>query len=79
MPDPQPEFFFTPVIEDQAIAEAGADAYYSRYHESETRFLQRMASWLEIRHGQGPSDLVDVFQCLLAGNQAPDVSRVLTP
>lgn len=79
MPDPQPEFFFTPVIEDQAIAEEGADAYYSRYHESETSFLQRMASWLAIRHGQGPADLVDAFQCLLAGHQAPDVSRVLTP
>jgi Protein of unknown function (DUF2855) len=79
LPDPQPEPFFTPVVEDQAIAEGGADHYYSRYHESETRFLQRMASWLAIRHGQGPADLVDAFRCLLAGDQAPAVGRVLTP
>ena len=79
LPNPQPEFFFTPMIEAQAIAEEGADAYYSRYHEAETRFLQRMSSWLAIRHGQGPADLVEAFQCLLAGDQAPDVSRVLMP
>ncbi|MGE5830511.1 MAG: DUF2855 family protein [Micromonosporaceae bacterium] len=79
LPNPQPEFFFTPMIEDQAIAEAGADAYYARYHEAENRFLRRMSSWLAIRHGQGPSDLVDAFRCLLAGDQAPDASRVLMP
>lgn len=79
LPDPQPEFFFTPVIEDQAIAEQGADAYYSRYHESETRFLRRMASWLTIRGGRGPAELTDAFRCLLAGDQAPDVGRVLLP
>lgn len=79
LPDPQPEFFFTPVIEDQAIAEAGADAYYARYHESETRFLERMASWLVVQGGQGPADLTDAFRSLLAGDQAPDAGRVLLP
>ncbi|AUI61794.1 DUF2855 family protein [Amycolatopsis sp. BJA-103] len=79
LPDPQPELFFTPMVEDQAIAEEGADAYYSRYHESETRFLRRMASWLGIRHGQGPAEVADAFRCLLTGDQAPDVGRVLTP
>ena len=49
-----PEFFFTPAVEDQAIAAEGEDAYFAQYHAAETRFLQRMASWLTIRHGQGP-------------------------
>jgi Protein of unknown function (DUF2855) len=78
LPDPQPEPFFTPVVEDQAIAEQGADRYYSRYHESETRFLRRMASWLAIRPGQGPAEVADAFRCLVAGEQAPDVGRILT-
>jgi len=79
LPDPQPEFFFTPAIEDQAIADKGADAYFSRYHEAESRFLRRLASWIAIRGGQGPADLTDAFRCLLAGDQAPDVGRVLLP
>lgn len=79
LPDPQPEFFFTPAIEGQAIAEEGADAYYSRYHQAETRFLRRLTSWLAILGGQGPAELTDAFRCLLAGDQAPDVGRVLLP
>ena len=79
LPDPQPEFFFTPVIEDQAIAEHGPDAYYARYHASETRFLRRMATWLTVRGGQGPADVADAFRCLLAGDQEPEVGRVLLP
>ena len=79
LPDPQPEPFFTPVVEDRAIAEQGAERYYSRYHESETRFLRRMASWLAIRPGQGPAEVADAFRCLVAGDQAPDVGRILTP
>jgi hypothetical protein len=79
LPDPQPEPFFTPVVEDQAIAEEGAERYYSRYHESETRFLRRMACWLDIRPGQGPAEVADAFRCLVAGDQAPDVGRILTP
>lgn len=79
LPDPQPEFFFTPVIEDHAVAAEGADAYYARYHEAEDRFLRQMASWVTIRGGQGPADLTDAFRCLLAGDQAPEVGRVLVP
>jgi hypothetical protein len=79
MPDPQPEFFFTPVVEEQVIAQDGAPAYYARYHDAETRFLRRMSTWLDVRPGQGPADLVDAFQRLLRGDQAPDVSPVLTP
>jgi hypothetical protein len=79
LPDPQPEFFFTPVIEDQAIADQGADAYYARYHESETRFLRWMASWLAVQPEQGPSALVEAFRSLVAGDQPPNVSRILTP
>jgi hypothetical protein len=79
LPDPQPGFFFTPMIEDQAIAEEGADAYYSRYLQSETRFLQQMASWLQLRQGQGPAALVEAFQGLLAGDQDPEVGRILVP
>ncbi|SFW72504.1 DUF2855 family protein [Amycolatopsis australiensis] len=79
LPDPQPEFFFTPVIEDQAIAAEGADAYYARYHEAETRFLRRLASRLAIRGGRGPAELAGAFRSVLAGDQAPDEGRVLLP
>ncbi|WIY02245.1 DUF2855 family protein [Amycolatopsis mongoliensis] len=79
LPDPQPELFFTPMVEDHTIGEEGADAYYARYHEAETRYLRRMASWLTIRHGQGPADVVDAFRSLADGTQAPDVGRVLKP
>jgi hypothetical protein len=79
LPDPQPEFFFTPAVEDQAVAEEGADAYYARYHEAETRFLRRMSAWLTIRHGQGPAAVVDAFQALRTGKQPPEWGSVLTP
>lgn len=79
LPDPQPGFFFTPAVEDQAIAAEGEDAYFGRYHAAETRFLQRMASWLTIRHGQGPSDLADAFRGQVSGEQPPNEGRVLTP
>ncbi|MEQ0565861.1 DUF2855 family protein [Amycolatopsis sp. NEAU-NG30] len=79
LPDPQPELFFTPMVEDHTIGEEGADAYYARYHEAETRYLRSMASWLTIRHGQGPAAVADAFRSLATGTQAPDEGRVLTP
>jgi hypothetical protein len=79
LPDPQPELFFTPVVEDQAISREGADEYYSRYHEAEDRFLRHMGSWLTIERRQGPEQLVDAFHSLLAGEQRPEVSPILLP
>ncbi len=79
LPDPQPAFFFTPMVEDQAVAEEGPDAYYARYQEAETRFLQRMSSWHTLRTGHGPVAVVDAFQSLRSGEQVPDEGRVLLP
>ncbi|MFC8849270.1 DUF2855 family protein [Micromonospora sp. NPDC057141] len=79
LPDPQPAFFFTPAVEDQAIAAEGEDAYFARYLAAETRFLRRMASWLTIRPGQGPADLADAFLRQVIGKQPPNEGRILTP
>jgi hypothetical protein len=79
LPDPQPEVFFTPVVEQMAIAEEGADSYYARYHQAEQRFLESMSSWLTLTHRQGPEAIVEAFRSLLAGQQPPDASTILRP
>ena len=38
-----------------------------------------MASWLTIRHGQGPVDLAEAFRSQVIGKQPPNEGRVLTP
>lgn len=79
LPDPQPEVFFTPAIEQEAIAATGAESYYARYYEAERRYLQSMSSWLTITSRQGPEQIVEAFYSLLSGEQSPDSSTILRP
>ena len=67
------------MIEDQAIAAEGADTYYSRYHDAETRFLRRMSSWLAIQQGQGPSDSSTRSSVCSQETRRRKPSRVLMP
>ncbi|HEY3606523.1 MAG TPA: DUF2855 family protein [Pseudonocardiaceae bacterium] len=77
--EPEPEIFFTPVVEEQIVADEGEDTFYARYHESEQRFLESTTAWLTVRRQQGPAAIADVFRGLLAGSQPPGVSYLLSP
>ncbi len=79
LPGPEPEFFFTPLVEAQTIEQEGADRYHARYTEAEDGFVDSTATWLTIRHAKGPGAVADVFGSLLAGQQPPDVSYVFRP
>ncbi|GAA2076893.1 DUF2855 family protein [Actinomadura alba] len=76
---PEPQVFFTPAIEMETIAKEGADSYYTRYAESEKRFVEYSASWLTVHDRRGPEAIADSFRSLLAGEQAPNTSDILRP
>jgi hypothetical protein len=75
---PEPEVFFTPAIEMEAIANEGS-GYVDRYNKSEERFAREAGSWLSIRHGQGPSQILAAFRALLSGAQSPSTGVILHP
>jgi hypothetical protein len=75
---PEPEVFFTPAIEMEAIANEGS-GYVDRYNKSEERFAREAGSWLSIRHGQGPSAILSAFRALLSGAQSPSTGVILHP
>ncbi|GAB3473523.1 DUF2855 family protein [Amycolatopsis cihanbeyliensis] len=77
--DPQPQPYFTPAVEEQTMAEVGADAYKRRYREAEEEFLTGTRSWLVVQRGNGPDAIADAFRTVLAGEQKPAVGAVLTP
>ncbi|MFC4586708.1 DUF2855 family protein [Sphaerisporangium corydalis] len=79
LPGPQPEFFFTPLVEAQAIEEEGAGPYQARYTQAEDGFVDSTASWLTVRRAQGPEAVAEVFAALLDGKQPPDVTYVFRP
>jgi hypothetical protein len=75
---PEPEVFFTPAIEMATIAAEGS-GYVDRYNKSEERFAREAGSWLSIRHGQGPSEILAAFRALLSGAQSPSTGVILHP
>jgi len=77
LPGPPAEFFFTPAVEAGTIA--ATHDYYPRYQAAMERFIDFTASWLTIRHRQGPGPALAAVRSLLAGDQHPDVSDVFTP
>jgi hypothetical protein len=77
--DPEPKIFFTPAVEEQRVAEEGEHAFYARYHDAEQRFLESTTAWLTIRRQRGPAEIADVFRDLVAGEQPPGVSYLLSP
>lgn len=75
--EPEPEIFFTPVVEEQVAAvEVG---FYDRYHEAENRFLAATTDWLTVRSRTGPDAIADGFRALLTGGQPPSVTYVFRP
>lgn len=76
--DPDPAVFFCPEHEDQAVAEEGRDAYFSRYLTAERNMIESSAGWLALREHQGPEAAAEVFTALSKGNQPPNVGHVIT-
>ncbi|WP_406316558.1 DUF2855 family protein [Streptosporangium sp. NBC_01639] len=77
--EPEPEIFFTPAVEEQAVADEGEERFYARYHDAEQRFLESTTDWLTIRRQQGPAAVAEVFRALLTEPQPPGVSYLLSP
>ncbi len=77
--DPQPEFFFTPAVEAQAVAAEGEKRFYDRYHTEEDRFLAGTAAWLTVRPARGPEAIAAGFRALLDGSRSPAVAEVFSP
>ncbi|OPG07013.1 DUF2855 family protein [Microbispora sp. GKU 823] len=76
---PEPEVFFTPAIEMQTAAEEGEDAYYARYAASERRFVESTTTWLDVRRQRGPEAAAAALGALLAGEQPPGTSTIISP
>ncbi|OLF05998.1 hypothetical protein BLA60_33640 [Actinophytocola xinjiangensis] len=77
--EPEPEIFFTPIVEEQAAAEEGEERFYTRYHAAEDRFLTSTERWLTVHRHSGPDAIVAGFNALLDGPQPPDETHVFTP
>jgi NADPH:quinone reductase-like Zn-dependent oxidoreductase len=76
---PKPEIFFTPAVEEQAIATDVLSTYRDRYRRAEDRFVADSESWFAVRRGQGPEAITAAFRSLLAGKTTPDRCDVLSP
>jgi len=77
--DPQPQQYFTPVVEQQLMAEVGAQTYRRRYRAAELEFLAGTRSWLAVQRASGPDAIAQAFRTVLAGQQQPAAGAVLTP
>lgn len=78
LPAPEPEIFFTPHVEEDAVAAEGEGPYYRRYHQAEQRFAESTASWLTIRRAAGPEAVAETFRALVTGSVSPDTATVLS-
>lgn len=76
---PEPETFFTPAVENAAIAAEGEDAYFARYHAAEDEFIDFTGSWLTVAAGRGPEAIAAVLRSLADGTHAADGFTILTP
>ncbi|MDM4719636.1 DUF2855 family protein [Micromonospora sp. WMMA1363] len=76
---PEPHMFFTPAVEQDAMAAQGEANYKRRYAEAEERFLASTTQWLAVSHAEGPEALAAAVQAALAGKLPPDRADVLTP
>lgn len=76
---PEPEIFFTPIVEEEIAAEEGEERFYARYHAAENRFLVSTARWLTVHRHSGPDAIVEGFNALLNGPQPPDETHVFSP
>lgn len=76
---PKPVIFFTPAVEQQRIAEEGADSYFTGLRAAEDRFIRASESWLTVQHQRGPAAMAEIFRSLLAGTQPPDTASAVSP
>ncbi|WP_018255498.1 DUF2855 family protein [Salinispora mooreana] len=76
---PEPQMFFTPAVEQEAMAVQGEGNYKRRFAEAEAKFLAGAAQWLTVTHAEGPESLAAAVHAVLAGKVPPDRAEVLTP
>lgn len=77
--DPEPEFFFTPAVEEETVAAEGEERFFERYHAEEDRFLAATESWLTVHRHVGPDAIVACFDAMLDGPRPPAETDVFYP
>lgn len=75
---PTPALFFAPDQIRKRAAEWGSEAFDERFAEGLKEFVTD-ASWLKLRHHDGPEGLVTAYHDVLEGRARPDEGFIIRP
>ena len=78
IPGVVPEFFFAPGQIQKRVQDWGPAGLQERIGESLRGFLGTTGQWLDVRRGQGPKAVEEVYREILAGRADPRVGHVLS-
>ncbi|MGI5501486.1 DUF2855 family protein [Lentzea sp. CA-135723] len=76
--DQRSEFFFAPDQLRKRTADWGADGLAERFGTAWRGFTAQAGDWVAVVRHNGPEELVDVWQAVLAGKANPDTADVIT-
>lgn len=78
LPGPTPKLFFAPAQAEKRLKDWGGAAFQARLAEVWGEFSAFVGGWIQVRHGVGGSEVLEVYQDLLAGRSAPQLGYILS-
>ncbi|MEV6241916.1 DUF2855 family protein [Lentzea sp. NPDC051838] len=76
--DPRSQFFFAPDQLRKRTTDWGPEGFAERFGTAWSAFTAQAGNWVAIAHHNGPDELVEVWQAVLAGKTNPDTADVIT-
>ena len=78
LPGPTPKLFFAPAQAEKRLKDWGGAAFQARLAEVWGEFSAFVGGWIQVRRGVGGSEVLEVYQDLLAGRSAPQLGYILS-
>ncbi|HCK4366091.1 TPA: DUF2855 family protein [Pseudomonas aeruginosa] len=78
LPGPTPKLFFAPAQAEKHLKDWGGAAFQARLAEVWGEFSAFVGGWIQVRRGVGGSEVLEVYQDLLAGRSAPQLGYILS-
>ncbi|MFP9012424.1 DUF2855 domain-containing protein, partial [Pseudomonas aeruginosa] len=70
--------FFAPAPAEKRLKDWGGAAFRARLAEVSGEFSAFVGGWIQVRRGVGGSEVLEVYQDLLAGRSAPQLGYILS-
>ncbi|MFO7005545.1 DUF2855 family protein [Pseudomonas aeruginosa] len=77
LPGPTPKLFFAPAQAEKRLKDWGGAAFQARLAEVWGEFSAFVGGWIQVRRGVGGSEVLEVYQDLLAGRSAQQLGYIL--